>query len=62
MERPYREGMQFWRDVFLTLERKVGDEFEFLVLGGSEFQSRAPMTEKALLSSDDLTYGMERTI
>ena len=29
--------------------------------GGSEFQSRGPMTEKALLPSDDLTYGMERT-
>ena len=29
--------------------------------GGSEFQSRGPMTEKALLPSDDRTYGMERT-
>ena len=28
---------------------------------GSEFQSRGPMTEKALLPSDDRTYGMERT-
>ena len=28
--------------------------------GGSEFQSRGPMTEKVLLPSDDLTYGMER--
>ena len=27
---------------------------------GSEFQSRGPMTEKALLPSDDLTYGMEQ--
>ena len=31
----------------------------------SDFQSRGPMTEKALLPSDDLTlsydYGMERT-
>ena len=26
-----------------------------------EFQSRGPMTENALLPSDDLTYGMERT-
>ena len=45
----------------LSLERKVGREFEFWVSGGSEFQSRGPMTEKALLPSDDLTYGMERT-
>ena len=44
-----------------SLERKVGKEFEFRVSGGSEFQSRGPMTEKALLPSDDLTYGMERT-
>ena len=36
-------------------------EFEFRVSGGSEFQSRGPMTEKALLPSDDLTYGMDRT-
>ena len=28
---------------------------------GSEFRSRGPMTEKALLPSDDWTYGMERT-
>ena len=46
--------------------RKVGKEFEFRVSGstqedGSEFQSRGPMTEKALLPSDDLTYGMDRT-
>ena len=45
----------------LSLERKVGKEFEFRVSGGSEFQSRGPMTEKALLPSDDLTYGMDRT-
>ena len=45
----------------LSLERRVGREFEFRVSGGSEFQSRGPMTEKALLPSDDLTYGMERT-
>ena len=48
----------------LSLEWKVGKEFEFRVSGGSEFQSRGPMTEKALLPSDDLTvltYGMERT-
>ena len=44
----------------LSLERKVGKEFEFRVSGGSEFQSRGPVTEKALLPND-LTYGMERT-
>ena len=37
------------------------EEDEFWVSGGSEFQSRGPMTEKALLPSDDRTYGMERT-
>ena len=31
------------------------------VSGGSGFQSRGPMTEKALLPSNDLTYGMEKT-
>ena len=45
----------------LSLERNIGKEDEFRVSGGSEFQSRRPMTEKALLPSDDLTYGMERT-
>ena len=45
----------------LSLERNIGKEDEFQVLGGSEFQSRGPMTEKALLPSDDLTYGIERT-
>ena len=45
----------------LSLERKIGKEFEFRVSGGSEFQSRGPMTENALLSSDDRTNGMERT-
>ena len=30
----------------LSLERKVGKEFEFRVSGGREFQSRGPMTEK----------------
>ena len=44
----------------LSLERNIGREDEFRVLG-SEFQSRGPMTEKALLPSDDRTYGMERT-
>ena len=27
----------------------------------NSFQNRGPMTEKALLPSDDLTYGMDRT-
>ena len=45
----------------LNLERDIGKEDEFRVSGGSEFQSRGPMTEKALLPSDDLTYEMERT-
>ena len=45
----------------LSLERKIGKEFEFRVSEGREFQSRGPMTEKALLPSDDLTYGMDRT-
>ena len=49
------------RSTFLSLERNIGREDEFRVSGGSEFQSRGPMTEKALLPSDDLTYGMERT-
>ena len=39
----------------------MGKEDKFRVSGGSEFQSRGPMTEKALLPSDDRTYGMERT-
>ena len=45
----------------LGLERNIGREDEFRVSGGSEFQSRGPMTEKALLPSDDQTYGMEGT-
>ena len=45
----------------MSLERNIGKEDEFRVSGGSEFQSRGPMTEKALLSRDDRTYGMERT-
>ena len=53
-------GTQFWKGV-LSLERNIDKEDEFRVLGGSEFQSRGPMTEKALLPSDDRTYGMERT-
>ena len=45
----------------LCLEQNIGSEDEFRVSGGSELQSRGPMTEKALLPSDDRTYGMERT-
>ena len=45
----------------LNLERNSGREDEFRVSGGSEFQSRGPMTEKTLLPNDDRTYGMERT-
>ena len=45
----------------MSLERNIGKEDEFRVSGGREFQSRGPMTEKALLPSDDWTYGMERT-
>ena len=45
----------------LSLERNIGREDEFRVSGGSEFQSLGPMTVKALLPSDDRTYGMERT-
>ena len=44
----------------LSLERNIGKEDAFRVSGGSEFQSRGPMTEKALLPSDDLTYRIER--
>ena len=45
----------------LSLERKTSKEFDFQVSGGREFQSQRPRTENALLPSDDLTYGMERT-
>ena len=45
----------------LSLKRNVGKEDEFRVSGGSEFQSCELMTEKALLPSDNRTYGMERT-
>ena len=40
----------------LSLERNIGREDEFRVSGGSEFQSRGPMTEKALFPSDDLEW------
>ena len=59
-ERAYGENAILKRCV-LSLERNIRREDEFRVSGGSEFQSRGPMTEKALLPSDDLTYGMERT-
>ena len=45
----------------LSLELNIGREDEFQVSGGSEFQSRGPMTEKAFLPTDDRTYRMERT-
>ena len=45
----------------MSLGTEISREDMFRVSGGSEFQSRGPMTEKALLPSDDLTYGMERT-
>ena len=45
----------------LSLERNISRKDEFRVSGGSEFQSRGPMTEIVLLPSDDMTYGMERT-
>ena len=32
------------------------NSIDFRVSGGSEFKSRGPMTENALLPSDDLTY------
>ena len=45
----------------LSLNRIIGKKNEFQISGGSEFQSRGLMTEKALLPNDDRTYGMERT-
>ena len=53
-------GREFWRGV-LNLERNIGKEAKFRVSGGSEFQSYKPMIEKALLPSNEHTYGMERT-
>ena len=47
--------------LLLSLERNIGREDEFRVSRGSEFQSLGPMTEKALLPSNDRTYGLERT-
>ena len=44
----------------LSLERNIVKENEFRVSGGSELQIRGPMTEKVLLPSDDVIYGMER--
>ena len=45
----------------LGLERNIGKEDEFRVSRGRELQSRGPMTEKALLTSDDPTNRMEKT-
>ena len=45
----------------LSLDWNICKEDKFRVSGGIEFQSRGPMTEKALSPSDDLTHGMERT-
>ena len=45
----------------LSLERNISRDDELRVSGGSEFQTRGPMREKALLPSDDRTYVMERT-
>ena len=46
----------------MSLERNIGEEDQFRVSGGSEFQSREPvMTENALLSSDDRSSRMERS-
>ena len=42
----------------LSLERNIGKEDEFRISGKSDLQCR---TEKAIVSSDDRTYGMERT-
>ena len=39
----------------LSLERNIDREDEFRVSGGSEFQSRGPMTEKVFVLSDDRT-------
>ena len=43
-------GKAILKRCVLSLERKVGKEFEFRVSGGSEFQSREPMTAKALFA------------
>ena len=44
----------------LSLEQNIDREDEFRVSGGSEFQSRGPMTEKALLPSDDTIQVIQR--
>ena len=61
-ERAYG-GNAILKRCVLSLEAwkgKLVENFEFRVSGGSEFQSRGPMTENAFLPSDDLTYGMEK--
>ena len=55
------EGYAILKRFVLSLEGNIGKEDKFQVSVGCEFQSRGPMTEKVLLPSDDLTYGMERT-
>ena len=41
-----REGNAILKRYVFSLERNIGKEDEFQVSGGSEFQSRGPMTEK----------------
>ena len=45
----------------MGFERNVETDNELRVSGGREFQSLGAMTEKALLSRDVRTYGMDRT-
>ena len=59
-ERAWRGNAIFKRGV-LSLERNIGKEDQFRVSGGSEFQSREPVTENAFLSSDDRSNRMERS-
>ena len=56
MEKSLGRECNFEEVCILSLERNIGKEDEFRVSGGSESQSRGPMTEKALLPSDDRTY------
>ena len=43
-ERAYRVINAIWKRCVLSLERNIGREDGFRVSGGSEFQSRGPMT------------------
>ena len=45
-------GNEILKRCVLSLKRNIGREDEFRVSGGSEFQIRGPMTEKALLPSE----------